>query len=265
MGTYLQPKHNDADIIRYLTVTLSTQDFGRVQSYYNPGALLIPPTADQFIPGTQVGAFFKEVYASGLVNLSLVPTMLSLESPTLYHEIGLVSDSGSPNPSPYYVRWIKPAAGADWQVAVDIMAIGAPEAASAATAAGPPTKNEFGDDPAAIIAAKDKALAAAYNSQDFAGCQAFYNPGALIVPPTADAFVPGTGAADFFKAAYASGLHNLSLAPQMLHQESATLIHEIGLVGDSMSPAPGPYYVHWVKPAGADWQIAFDIMAIGGA
>ena len=64
------------------------------------------------------------------------------------------------------------------------------------------------------------------------------------------------------KAGAAAGITGVKLSTANVHQESATLIHEIGTVASDAGGAT--YYVRWIKPSdAAPWQIAFDIMSIG--
>jgi hypothetical protein len=53
------------------------------------------------------------------------------------------------------------------------------------------------------------------------------------------------------------------LTPVKVFQENPTLIHEIG--NATHSAGSFMYYVRWIQPTGADWQIAFDCFPIGEA
>ena len=76
-------------------------------------------------------------------------------------------------------------------------------------------------------------------------------------------FAEGSALSGFFKGAYSAGIRNLHLEPLNVMAESDTLFHEIGNVTHLLNPAGDLYYVRWIKPAGAEWEIAFDSMVVG--
>ena len=90
----------------------------------------------------------------------------------------------------------------------------------------------------------------------------FYHPSAILIPPTADAFISQKDIAAFLAAGFNHGMRNVSLVPKMVVAESDDLYHEIGDL--SVSGGPGsPYYVRWANVDGK-WYIAVDVTAIGG-
>ena len=111
-----------------------------------------------------------------------------------------------------------------------------------------------------VITAKDKEWSEYYNTGNWAGLQSCYNPAAEVVPPTADGFLLGNETGAFFRGA---GLKNVSLTPLHVIQEAPALIHELGQA--THSAGTFRYYVRWIKPMGADWQIALDVFPIGEA
>lgn len=247
------------DTIRSLDARLAAmynaQNFSGVASLYNPGAEIIPPTGNTFIKGSDAAAFFKDGYDSGVTDLKLTPLTVQAESPTLYHEIGNVTHALQPGGGLYYVRWFL--AGGAWQVALDAMAMGlALDPSHAPVTPQPPTAA------ARTVQAMEDKWSAAYNAGDFGGVAALYNPGAQLIAPESSAFLAQPGLAAFFKAGAAAGITGVKLSTANVHQESATLIHEIGTVASDAGGAT--YYVRWIKPSdAAPWQIAFDIMSIG--
>lgn len=228
------------------------QNFDGVQGLYNPGAQLIPPGATGFLQQSSLSDFFKASYEGGLTGLKLEPFNVMAESESLYHELGTATADGGASFT-YYVRWIEN--NGDWQIAFDIMSVGANE--------GEGVKGEVmggtATNATAIIEALDNDFSAHYNAQDFASVASNYNPGAQLVPPTADQFIPGTAVQDFFAQAYGSGMQNLKLTPTHVSQESDTLIHEIGTV--SSTAGSNSYYVRWIN-ADDKWQIAFDMLVV---
>eukprot|EP01062_Namystynia_karyoxenos_P074497 TRINITY_DN71409_c0_g1_i1.p2 TRINITY_DN71409_c0_g1~~TRINITY_DN71409_c0_g1_i1.p2 ORF type:complete len:262 (+),score=116.53 TRINITY_DN71409_c0_g1_i1:76-861(+) len=225
-------------------------NFSAVANLYNPGALLIPPTADQFLTQDKLAAFFASAHKGGLSGLSITPLHVLEESPTLVHEIGRVSSTQGTGT--FYARWVKP--GADWQYAVDIMAIGAHSNRSSSKAQGMVPVPSW-------MQQKDADWGSLFNAGNYAGVAAQYNPGAQLIPPTADQFLKQPALAAFFEGAAKSGLKDVKITPKHVFEETpGMLVHEIGVVADSAGS--NPYYVRWIN-SGGDWQIAFDIMAIG--
>ena len=104
-----------------------------------------------------------------------------------------------------------------------------------------------------------------YNSGQFDAIADLYTEDSVLIPPTADAFIPHSQLVGFFKAA-ATGtppLTNLTLRPIMVKEDADGMTrHEIGNVTHSLEPEGGAYYVRWAKINGA-WKLATDIMSIG--
>ena len=237
-----------------------------VAALYGEGAQLIPPTGDGFLHGAALKDFFAGAFAHGLKDLSLTPLNVFAEGDgSLMHEIGNVTHSLEPNGGLYYVRWEQNAATGAWQVALDIMAISNPwpPAANAAAAAVKADSNVT-----KLIRGLDLKFSAMYNHGQFADVADLYNPAAQLVPMTTpaglgDQFLTGRKAFEgFFADAAKEGIANLTLAPTITLQEGANLIHEIGEVNSAIGG--GKYYVRWIGDGAGGWQIAVDIMSIGG-
>jgi hypothetical protein len=115
---------------------------------------VIPPTADQFILGNETAAFFSK---AGLKKLKLVPVKVFQESPTLIHELGNATHSAGS--FSYYVRWINPDSGGDWQIAFDCFPIGEP-----ASREGTISRPQLGNS-TDVLAALDDSFMQLYNKQ----------------------------------------------------------------------------------------------------
>ena len=222
----------------------NSQNFTGVQSIYNPGAELIPPTADTFLLGKNLAPFFKQAYESGLRNLSLTPTHVLQESDSLWHEIGESSDSTGKGT--YYVRWIKP--GNVWEIAFDCMSIGVPSSSSSLVKATPPS----------WMAAQLKKGLELWNSQNFEALAAMYNSGAKFVPYSSDRYIFQPHLESYFKSVTPTPMTaNGFLAG---YQESPTLYHAIGFTTTKYGTAK--WYCRFIKPEFEDWQIAFELSVI---
>ena len=190
---------------------------------YHPSAILIPPTADAFIPQKDLAPFLADGFKHGMKNVSLVPKIVVAESHDLYHEIGGLSVAGGPS-APYYVRWAN--VDSKWYIAFDVTAIGGGEGQMNANV---PTMGEA--NPIDTIAALDIKFRKRYNSQDFEGVASLYNPGADLIPPTCDAVINNQSSIlNFFKESFDHGLKTVySMVPTKVHAEKPDLWHEIGL------------------------------------
>ena len=114
------------------------------------------------------------------------------------------------------------------------------------------------------IRALDEKFGKLYNSADYDGVQAMYRPDATLIPPTADAFIPQSGLADFFKQSASMGIKNVNLVPLQVTEEADGLTrHEIGNCTHSLQPNGGRHYVRWAKYNAGEWRLMLDIMAIG--
>ena len=116
------------------------------------------------------------------------------------------------------------------------------------------------------IRALDEKFNKLYNNGQYEAVASLYAADAVLIPPTADSFIPQSQLAEFFKEAASSSppITNLNLQPVSVQEDSSGMTrHEIGNVTHSLEPAGGAYYVRWTKIEGS-WKIATDIMAIGG-
>eukprot|EP01061_Rhynchopus_euleeides_P040587 TRINITY_DN6996_c0_g2_i1.p1 TRINITY_DN6996_c0_g2~~TRINITY_DN6996_c0_g2_i1.p1 ORF type:complete len:259 (+),score=86.32 TRINITY_DN6996_c0_g2_i1:87-863(+) len=227
----------------------NAQNFTGVQGLYNPGAELIPPGAGTFLLGNQLADFFQSAYNSGLRDLSLKPVHVRQEGDSLWHEIGEVRDSTGNGT--YYVRWVKPA-GSDWQIAFDCMSIGAPSAAMqrvGGKGAGPVA-------PPAWLVQKNAESVQLWNTKNFTGIAAQFNPGAQMVPYTADSYILQPDLAAYF-ASLPYYSHQSDIL--VVYEESSTLLHVIGQIRASYGTSK--YYLRWIQN-GDDWQIAFELSVI---
>eukprot|EP00299_Pterocystis_sp_00344_P001255 c11089_g1_i1.p1 GENE.c11089_g1_i1~~c11089_g1_i1.p1 ORF type:complete len:295 (-),score=54.96 c11089_g1_i1:50-934(-) len=236
----------------------NAQDFDLIeQIFYNPGAQLIPPSADSYLLASQVPAFLKSLYDSGVRNLALTPVCTVTIPNGVIHELGEASSNqGS---FKYYVRWIP--SDVSYQIAFDVTHLNVSESAlrtplSFFSASDVTPSNDINN----TIANLDHAFAELFNSQQFDQVQQLYTPDALLVPPTADEFINQPSYAMFFKSVYESGAKNLQLFPQHVLQESDTLVHEIGHLSHALGG--GTYYARW-RAVGSTWKIEFDLMSIG--
>eukprot|EP01064_Diplonema_japonicum_P024990 TRINITY_DN3585_c0_g1_i1.p1 TRINITY_DN3585_c0_g1~~TRINITY_DN3585_c0_g1_i1.p1 ORF type:complete len:260 (+),score=64.95 TRINITY_DN3585_c0_g1_i1:60-839(+) len=234
------------DMTAKMTHLYNAGDYTGLQGVYNPGAELIPPSAGKFILGTGVGAFYKSLADGGVKGLAWTPVLACKEGDSLYHEIGETKVDGKV--TKLYRRWVN--INSVWEIAFDSTVIG-DEASAVGQATAVPS----------WLIAMDHHFAAMYNAKNFSGVASVYNPGAQLIPPTADTYLLQSQLQAFFSGAYSNGLRNLTLTPTTTYLENPTLLHEIGVVTDSTGS--GPYYVRWIQ-VGSVWQIAFDIMSIGG-
>lgn len=117
--------------------------------------------------------------------------------------------------------------------------------------------------PRDTIAALDKKWSEAFNAHKYDAVAALYHPSAILIPPTADAFIAQKDIAAFAADAFKHGMTNVSLVPSIVHAESDNLYHEIGALSVAGGPA-SPYYVRWAN-VDNKWYLAVDITAIGGA
>ena len=223
-------------------------NFTGVQDFYNPGAELIPPTADTFLLGNTLASFFEASYKAGLRDVSMTPKHVLQESDSLWHELGEVKDStGS---GMYYVRWINPT-GSQWQIAFDCMSVGAQDAARRrdAVEVDTPTPQWMNESVHHITDA--------LNKHNYTGAASFYNPGAQFVPGSADAFLLQPQLADFFAAQHWG---HIEVRVVLAYQEADTLWH---CIGESKVDGQKPtrWYIRWVRPADV-WQIAFELAYI---
>eukprot|EP00750_Incisomonas_marina_P027022 INCI6083.1.p1 GENE.INCI6083.1~~INCI6083.1.p1 ORF type:complete len:278 (-),score=64.45 INCI6083.1:398-1231(-) len=235
-------------------------DYAGVTAVYHPDADLVPDTVDEFLTHDKLENFFEDSARQGLASLKLEPLNVVVESDTLWHEIGNVSHSLNPAGNLYYVRWVKP--NSTWLIAFDMMAIGEgfkqsvqPPKASHRQQRGVAKGND-----GQVIAALEGLWTALYDAGDYAGVADMYNPGAQLIPANHSTdFLTQDKFAEFFQQQTFG--EKAVRKPTLTHQEDDTLIHEIG----QMDTAEGQtaYYIRWVKPA-TSWQIAFDIMSVGG-
>jgi len=230
------------------------KDYKGIESVlYHEGALVIPPDATKFINQFSIDTWLPsmEQYWSSTLNITAEVVLLEKGSDSnTIHEIG--SYSGIPNR--YYQRWTD--ANGTWKIVFSALAIGGPQVVSS-TIEQILVKN----DPYEMIKDLDKEFTDAFNKESFDTVASFYNTGAQLIPPTCDGYVIQPQLAAFFKAAHDSGISTINLKPTVVVQESQTLIHEIG--SNSINQGTGePYYVRWIYN-GTNWQLAFDIMAIG--
>jgi hypothetical protein len=109
-------------------------------------------------------------------------------------------------------------------------------------------------------------IAARWNKGDAAGLAAMYQAGAIVIPPTADAWTLNTGSAleDMFKEATtaAPGGASEALYVEAVESPQSTMfVHEIGNASTSVSPAT-LFYKRYAKTE-SGWLIDMHVMAIG--
>jgi len=226
---------------------------GLASSLYHTGALVIPPDATKFINQFGLASWLPNMEKYWSSNLSITAEVVMMEEGSesnTIHEIG--SYTGVANK--YYQRWTD--AGGLWTIAFSSLAIGGAQGGS--NKSGPMAVKS---DPYILIADLDKEFTKVFNDENFDAVASLYNTGAQLVPPTCDGYVLQSQLAAFFKAAHDSGITTIDLKPTVVVQESSTLIHEIGS-NSINSGSQEPYYVRWIFN-GTNWQLAFDIMAIG--
>eukprot|EP01060_Flectonema_neradi_P001278 TRINITY_DN10753_c0_g1_i1.p1 TRINITY_DN10753_c0_g1~~TRINITY_DN10753_c0_g1_i1.p1 ORF type:complete len:257 (+),score=39.99 TRINITY_DN10753_c0_g1_i1:45-815(+) len=225
----------------------NAQNFTGVQSIYNPGAELIPPTADGFLLGNKLAPFFKQAYDGGLRNLSLTPTHVLQESDTLWHEIGESSDSTGKGT--YYVRWVKPADV--WEIAFDCMSIGVPSNSSGSSMVK--------DQPPSWMVPLLKKSMELWNSGKYDELAGMYNPGAQFVPYSADSYILQPQLATYFKK-IGDGVTMLKNEFLTGYQESPKLYHAIGLTTTKFGTSK--WYLRYIQLDSGEWQVAFELSVI---
>lgn len=242
------------------------QDFVGVQSMYADSAVLIPPTADGFIPKPALAGFFEAAHNElGIRNLVLTPSVVrGTADNAVIHEIGTLSSSDTSANGPYYTRWVREDNA--WKIETDIMALRQPPSAALLAAADKIPVASFHHVPdgadRAMVARKDVHFSELYNSEDFQAVQGLYAETAVLAPPDASSFIPQAALADFFAGAYTEGIRDLTLIPTVTQATAdGSVVHELGIV--SSTSVSGPYYVRWAKQADGGWKIETDIMSIG--
>jgi len=227
---------------------------GLATQLYHHKAVVIPPNATNFIEHSSLEHLFPQMQDYWGSSMNLTANVVVMEEgspPSTIHEIG--SYGGVTNK--YYQRWTNDTGS--WMIAFSSMAIGgAPEGSKTLRL---PTKHH---DPFKMVADHDKVFSDEFNNQNWTAVAALYNPRAQLIPPTCDGYVLQPQLAAFFEAAHGNGINTINLEPVVVLQENKHLIHEIG--GNKVNGANSsePYYVRWMRN-GSDWQLAFDIMAIG--
>ena len=258
-----QPIDVIKDLDDKFNAAYNAQQFATVAGFYNPGADLVPPTGDAFVPGVAAESFFKQAFASGLTNLTLTPLAVHEESSSLWHEIGNATHSLQPGGGFYYVRWIKPLN--TWQIAFDCLSIGGAQSNAQSHHANSrehPASRE--DNVTALLRGLSDGIAARYNAQDFAGVVGAFNPGALYVPPASSTFLDTAGLQAYLASSYMPGA-SLTLTPLVAKQESPILIHHIGvaITTQAASTSVTNFYIRWIWLPVGGWQIAFQLAIIG--
>ena len=130
---------------------------------------------------------FTDFAHEGVVDLTLTPLNVVVETDTLWHEIGNITHKEEPHGGLYYARWIKP--GDQWLYAFDMMTVGSGfKRKFAAQSSKPATSASQAQQPhdnnvTQVVSALQTMWTALLDTGDYEGVAAMYNPGAQLIPP----------------------------------------------------------------------------------
>lgn len=228
-----QPIEQIRDLDLKFAYYYNNNNFDAIQALYHDDAVLIPPTADAFIPSSELSGFFEEMAGEGLTDLTLTPINVVTDGPDTLLEIGNVTHSFQPDGGLYFVKWVNdPERG--WVVKVDIMAIGVewPEASSASSTAN--NRRLLKQNTTKIIQERDDEFSDDYNNANYDAVSDLYTNNCNLLPIGDTDFVPKEGISEFFAESAKMGLTDITLTATMTLDQDSSTIYEIGQVDTSL-------------------------------